>query len=30
MAAITGKLVAELASGRATSIDIGPFRPDRF
>ncbi len=29
-AAITGKLVAELASGRATSIDIGPFRPDRF
>ena len=30
MAAITGKLVSELASGRATSIDIGPFRPDRF
>ena len=30
LAAITGKLVAELASGRATSIDIGPFRPDRF
>ena len=30
MAAITGKLVSELASGRATSIDIEPFRPDRF
>ncbi|MDP6603204.1 MAG: FAD-binding oxidoreductase, partial [Rhodospirillales bacterium] len=30
LAAITGKLVSELASGHATSIDIGPFRPDRF
>jgi D-amino-acid dehydrogenase len=30
MAGITGKLVAELALGRPTSVDLSPFRPDRF
>ena len=30
LAAITAKLVAELASGRPTSVDITPFAPDRF
>lgn len=28
--AITGKLVAELVAGRPTSIDVRPYRPDRF
>ena len=27
---VTGKLVAELAAGRPTSIDLTPFRSDRF
>jgi D-amino-acid dehydrogenase len=26
----TGKLVAELASGKPTSLPLEPFRPDRF
>jgi len=26
----TGKLVAELATGRPTSVPVEPFRPDRF
>ena len=26
----TGKLVAELATGRSTSVSVEPFRPDRF
>lgn len=30
MAGITGKLVAELATGAPTSVDLAPFRPDRF
>ena len=30
MAGITGKLVAELATGKPTSVDLAPFRPDRF
>ena len=30
LAAITAKLVAELASRRPTSVDITPFAPDRF
>ena len=30
LGAITGKLIGELAAGRPTSIDITPFRPDRF
>ncbi len=30
MGAITGKLVAELAAGEPTTIDVGPYRPDRF
>jgi D-amino-acid dehydrogenase len=30
MAGITGKLVAELATGRPTTVDLEPFRPDRF
>ncbi len=30
MAGITGKLVAELAAGKPTTIDLAPFRPDRF
>lgn len=29
-AAITGKLIAELIAGRPTSIDIDPYRIDRF
>lgn len=28
--AITGRLVAELATERPSSIDLAPFRPDRF
>jgi D-amino-acid dehydrogenase len=31
MAGITGKLIAELASGKpTTTVDLAPFRPDRF
>ena len=30
MAGITGKLIAELATGRPTTVDLAPFRPDRF
>ena len=30
MAGITGKLVAELATGQPTTVDLTPFRPDRF
>ena len=30
MAGITGKLVAELASGQPTTVDLAPFRADRF
>ena len=30
MGGITGKLVSELVSGRPTSVDLAPFRPDRF
>jgi D-amino-acid dehydrogenase len=30
LGAVTGKLIGELAAGRPTSIDITPFRPDRF
>lgn len=30
MAGITGKLVAELATGQSTTVDLAPFRPDRF
>ena len=30
LAPITGRLVAELAAHAPTSMDIGPFRPDRF
>ena len=29
-AAVTGMLIAELAAGRPTSVDISPFREDRF
>jgi D-amino-acid dehydrogenase len=29
-APMTGKLIAELIGGRPTSIDVTPFRPDRF
>ena len=29
-APITGKLVAEIAAGGPTSVDVEPFRPDRF
>ena len=28
--AVTGKLIAELAQGEAPSIDLTPYRPDRF
>jgi D-amino-acid dehydrogenase len=27
---ITGKLISELAAGKPTSVDLTPFRPDRF
>ena len=27
---ITGKLIAELAAGRPPSVDLAPYRPDRF
>jgi D-amino-acid dehydrogenase len=30
MAGITGKLIAELATGRPPSVDLTPFRADRF
>jgi D-amino-acid dehydrogenase len=30
MGAITGKLVAELAAAQPTTIDVAPYRPDRF
>ena len=30
MVGITGKLIAELATGRPTTVDLAPFRPDRF
>lgn len=30
MAGITGKLIAELAAGKSVSVDLSPFRPDRF
>ncbi|HET6467420.1 MAG TPA: FAD-binding oxidoreductase [Geminicoccaceae bacterium] len=30
LAGITGKLIAELAAGRPPSVDLTPFRPDRF
>ncbi len=30
MGAITGKLVAEIAARRPTTIDVAPYRPDRF
>jgi D-amino-acid dehydrogenase len=30
MGGITGKLVSELVSGRTPSVDLTPFRPDRF
>ena len=30
MAAVTGEIIATLASGRTPSIDLSPFRADRF
>ncbi|MDI1284089.1 MAG: FAD-binding oxidoreductase, partial [Reyranella sp.] len=30
MAGITGKLIAELATGKPTTVDLAPFRADRF
>ncbi|MFI4999764.1 MAG: NAD(P)/FAD-dependent oxidoreductase [Reyranellales bacterium] len=30
MAGITGKLIAELATGKPPSVDLAAFRPDRF
>jgi D-amino-acid dehydrogenase len=30
LAGITGKLIGELVAGRPTSVDLAPFRPDRF
>jgi D-amino-acid dehydrogenase len=30
LGAITGRLIAELATGRPTTVDLSPFRPDRF
>ncbi len=30
MAGITGKLIGELATGKPTTVDLAPFRPDRF
>ena len=28
--AVTGQLVADLAAGRASAIDMGPYRAERF
>jgi len=28
--AITGKLIAELVGGRPTTVDVTPYRADRF
>ncbi len=30
LAGITGKLIGEIVSGRKPSVDLAPFRPDRF
>ena len=30
MGGITGKLISELVAGKAPSVDLAPFRPDRF
>jgi D-amino-acid dehydrogenase len=30
MAAVTGRLVADLAAGRPAAIDLAPYRADRF
>ena len=30
MGGITGKLIAELVTGREPCVDLAPFRPDRF
>jgi len=30
MGGITGRLVSELAAGKTPSVDLAPFRPDRF
>ncbi len=30
LAAVTGRIVADLAQGRRPETDLGPFRPDRF
>ena len=30
MAGITGRLIAELATGQPSTVDLAPFRPDRF
>lgn len=30
LAGITGKLIGEIVAGRAPSVDLTPFRPDRF
>jgi glycine/D-amino acid oxidase-like deaminating enzyme len=30
LGAVTGRLIAEVASGRPTSVDLTPFRADRF
>ena len=30
LGAVTGKLIGELAAGKPTSVDITPFRPNRF
>ena len=30
MGGITGKLISELAAGKTPSVDLEPFRPDRF
>lgn len=30
MAGITGKLIGELATAKPTTVDLEPFRPDRF
>jgi D-amino-acid dehydrogenase len=27
---VTGKLIAELATGQPPSVDLTPYRPDRF
>ena len=30
MGAVTGRIIADLAAGRAPPVDLTPYRPERF